>query len=115
MAPPRNDAATGRYLDSRSLAMATPGKTENVERSHFDIEGGQSRPETMRPTHPPRISASAPWVAISPERRRLTTMKVSAVMLWVMPPARIPQSNAEERLFVHRLADLRAGDGLPMS
>ena len=38
----------------------------------------------------------------------LTTMKVIADMLWVMPPARAPQSSAENRLPVHRLAVLRS-------
>ena len=64
---------------------------------------------TPRPTASmPCIRAGAPWVVISPERRMLTTMKVIADMLWVMPPASAPQSSAENRLPVHRLAVLRS-------
>ena len=64
---------------------------------------------TPRPTASmPCIRAGAPWVIISPERRMLTTMKVIADMLWVTPPASAPQSSAENRLPVHRLAVLRS-------
>ena len=66
------------------------------------------RTRTVTPTAPPRISESAPWVVISPDLSRLTTIKVSADMLCVMPPARAPQSNAENRFAVHLLAVLRS-------
>ena len=60
------------------------------------------------PTPPPRISASASRVVTSPERRMPMTMKVIAVMLWVIAPATAPQARAENRFPVHRPAALRS-------
>ena len=48
--------------------------------------------------------AKAPRVEMSRDFAMLTTMKVSADMLWVVTPASAPMPNAATRLSVHRLA-----------
>ena len=58
--------------------------------------------------YPPSIIASAPLMVVSRERRMLTTMKVSAVMLWVMPPPIVPQRSAANRFPVQRWAIWRS-------
>ena len=87
------------------------GEAEDVERDDLDVEGDDHDQRGHPDPPPPRISASALRVVTSPERSMLTTMKVTAVMLWVIPPARAPQARAENRFPVNRPAALRRPPG----
>ena len=106
-APPRKDAATGLNLDSRPLTRTAPESPSTYSEATLMSKVTITTRADV-PTHPPRISASAPWVVMSPERRMLTTTKVSADMLWMTAPARAPQTRAENRCPVHRSAFLRS-------
>ena len=48
-------------------------------------------------------------MVMSPERRVLTTMKVSADMFCVMAPPRTPHKSVAAGCEVHRVATLRSG------
>ena len=103
MAPPRNDAATERYFDMLSLATTMPAiprtNSETVLISKVTI-----RTRSVTPALPPRMSAKAPLMVTSPERKRLTTIKVNADMLWVAAPASAPQPKAASEFPVQRCA-----------
>ena len=101
MAPPKKDAATGRYLDARSLIMTAPAAPRTYSETS-SMSKVTTNTSSVTPTFPPRMMAKAPLVEMSPALNTLTTMKVRADMLWVMAAAAVPQANPASRFPVHR-------------